>query len=153
MDIVELLQREIQEHKMAWSKLKEENVVLRGFKAIVMKDPKKYAKSGTCVTAEMKKDRIGHNGPPESIFDEEREKFRKEHKLRQEAEGELTIIKGIGNTSPEMKALKEEIKNLKWIKDHDYIFLVDENKKLHAELKKLKEAAEGEINKMRKSGL
>ena len=28
----------------------------------------------------------------------------KEKKKRQEAEGELTIIKGIGNSSPEMKA-------------------------------------------------
>ena len=38
-------------------------------------------------------------------------KYNTEHKSRQEAEGELTIIKGIGNTSPEMEALKEEIKN------------------------------------------
>ena len=52
-----------------------------------------------------------------------------------------------------MKALKTEIKNLKWIKDHDYIFLIDENKKLHAELKKLKEEALGRFNKMMKSGL
>ena len=60
-------------------------------------------------------------------------------KRAQEAEGELIIIKGIGNTSPEMKALKKEIKNLKWIKDHDYIFLVDENKKLHKDVRELKE--------------
>ena len=59
-------------------------------------------------------------------------------KRAQEAEGELTIIKGIGNTSPEMKALKEEIKNLRWIKNHDYIFLIDENKKLHKEVRELK---------------
>ena len=49
-----------------------------------------------------------------------------------------------------MKALKKEIKNLKWIKDHDYIFLVDENKKLHAEIKKLKE---GTVDRARKAGL
>ena len=71
-------------------------------------------------------------------------------KRAQEAEGELTIIKGIGNTSPEMVALKKEIKNLKWIKDHDYIFLIDENKKLHAENKKLKE---GTVDRARKAGL
>ena len=34
-------------------------------------------------------------------------------KRAQEAEGELTIIKGIGNTSPEMKALQAEVENLK----------------------------------------
>ena len=78
------------------------------------------------------------------------EMWREEKKKRQEAEGELTIIKGIGNTSPEMKALKTEIKNLKWIKDHDYIFLVDENKKLHEEVKKLKE---GTVDRARKAGL
>ena len=33
-------------------------------------------------------------------------------KRAQEAEGELTIIKGIGNTSPEMKALKERVVEL-----------------------------------------
>ena len=100
--------------------------------------------AGTCVMGEMRKDREDLDW---------KEKYNKEHKLRQEAEGELTIIKGIGNTSPEMKALKKEIKNLKWIKDHDYIFLIDENKKLHAEVKKLKEEAEGRVNKMRKSGM
>ena len=33
-------------------------------------------------------------------------------KRAQEAEGELIIIKGIGNTSPEMKALKERVVEL-----------------------------------------
>ena len=33
-------------------------------------------------------------------------------KRAQEAEGELTIIKGIGNTSPEMKALRARVKEL-----------------------------------------
>ena len=120
MDLVELLQREIQDWKMKYSKLIVENVNLRGFKSIVMNNPTKYSKSGTCVTAEMKKDRIGHNGPPESIFDEERKKFQnykemyeKEHKLRQEAEGETTIVKGIGQNSPEMKTLKSEVEALK----------------------------------------
>ena len=87
-------------------------------------------------------------------------KYNTEHKSRQEAEGELTIIKGIGNTSPEMEALKEEIKNLKWIKDQDYIFLVDENKKLHKEArelkadnKKLAHEIEDRVNQMRKSGV
>ena len=45
-----------------------------------------------------------------------RELQRENEKLRkraQEAEGENTIIKGIGNTSPEMKALRKEIEELK----------------------------------------
>ena len=35
--------------------------------------------------------------------------WREEKKKRQEAEGEVTIVKGIGMNSPEMKALKKEI--------------------------------------------
>jgi len=41
------------------------------------------------------------------------EMWREEKKKRQDAEGELSIIKGIGNNSPEVKALKEEIEKLK----------------------------------------
>jgi len=93
--------------------------------------------AGTCIMGEMRKDREEPDWYPDGITF--KEKYEKERKLRQEAEGELTIIKGIGNTSPEMKSLKKEIKNLKWINDHDYIFLVDENKKLHKELRELKE--------------
>tara|TARA_R100001480_G_scaffold114374_1_gene114747 strand:+ start:396 stop:710 length:315 start_codon:yes stop_codon:yes gene_type:complete len=40
------------------------------------------------------------------------EMWRAEKKRAQEAEGELTIIKGIGNTSPEMKELRERVKQL-----------------------------------------
>ena len=115
-------------------------------------------RKGVCVTGKLRKDREESNWFPDGITFQE--KYEKEHKLRQEAEGELTIIKGIGNTSPEMKALKKEIKNLKWIKDHDYIFLVDENKKLHKEVRELKhdnkqlaKEIEGRVNHLRKSGL
>ena len=99
-------------------------------------------------------------------------------KRAQEAEGELTIIKGIGNTSPEMKSLKlevealkqqlhtdrnkhqKEIKNLQWVKEQDYIFLVDENKHLHKEIReirndnrKLSLQIEDKVNQLRRSGL
>ena len=45
-------------------------------------------------------------------YNELLEMWRQEKKKRQEAEGELTIIKGIGNTSPEMKTLQERVKQL-----------------------------------------
>ena len=41
------------------------------------------------------------------------EMWRDEKKKRQEAEGEMTIVKGIGMNSPEMKALKKEIDEIK----------------------------------------
>ena len=51
------------------------------------------------------------------IFDTMTDKYywlwREEKKKRQEAEGELTIIKGIGSSSPEMKALQKEVEKLK----------------------------------------
>jgi len=39
--------------------------------------------------------------------------WRDEKKKRQEAEGELTIVRGIGQNSPEMKALQKEIEEIK----------------------------------------
>ena len=55
--------------------------------------------------------------------------WREEKKKRQEAEGELTIIKGIGSSSPEMKALQKEVEELKAElarvkEDHQYDNLV-----------------------------
>ena len=41
------------------------------------------------------------------------EMWRDEKKKRQEAEGEVTIVKGIGQNSPEMKALRKEIDEIK----------------------------------------
>ena len=146
-------------------------------------------KEGVCVTAALKKD---IESP--TVFDEERKKFKKEidyhrywkdmyereHKLRQEAQGETTIVKGIGMNSPEMKDAKARIKELenslsialeinenqqRWVstvedklksqdytRQHDYKFLVDENKKLHKEIDDLKRGEEKRINKAREAG-
>ena len=38
--------------------------------------------------------------------------MREEKKKREEAEGETTIVKGIGMNSPEMKALQKRVKEL-----------------------------------------
>ena len=64
--------------------------------------------------------------------------WREEKKKRQEAEGELTIIKGIGSSSPEMKALQKEVEELKAElarakEDHQYDNLVHQK-----ELKELR---------------
>ena len=58
---------------------------------------------GACITAAMRKDREDS---------EWKTKYEKEHKLRQEAEGDLTIIKAIGSNSPEMKTLKKRVEEL-----------------------------------------
>ena len=86
------------------------------------------------------------------------EEYKKEHKLRQEAEGETNIVKAIGQNSPEMKAAKAKIKELRnsldrfknennecynriaaltetleskdYFKEPDYKYLVNENHRL-----------------------
>ena len=48
------------------------------------------------------------------IMQEWKEKYEKEHKLRQEAENEVILIKGITVTnSPELRAANNEINDLK----------------------------------------
>ena len=71
------------------------------------------------------------------MSDELKELIKKLKKRVEEAEGENTIIKGIGLNSPEMKALQKENYNLKKElemekEDHQYDNLVHEN-----ELKKM----------------
>jgi hypothetical protein len=136
MDLVELLQREIQDWKMKHSKLIVENVNLRGFKSIVMNNPTKYSKSGTCVTAEMKKDRIGHNGPPESIFDEERKNFKDGQAKIKELELSLANALEVNESHRKLNGkLQERLTEVE-----------EDNKKLAHQI-------ENRVNRMRKSGL
>ena len=58
-----------------------------------------------------------------------KDKYEKEHKLRQEAEGETTIVKGIGQNSPEMKAAKLRIEELQ----HELDRIKRENEELKAD--------------------
>ena len=67
-------------------------------------------KGGRCITAEMKKDRIKNEYDYHKYW---KDMYEKEHKLRQEAETETILVKGIGMNSPEMKAAKKEIEELK----------------------------------------
>ena len=101
--------------------------------------------------------------------------YEKEHKLRQEAEGELTIVKGISvHMSPEMRDADKEINNLKndianlketlksrdYFEKDDYKYLIEQNRileqenlELYADNKKLAEQVEDQIDRLRKSGM
>jgi len=68
--------------------------------------------------------------------------YKKEHKLRQEAETETILVKGIGMNSPEMKAAKQEIHKLK----KEICELRQDNRKLSKQI-------EDGIDRMRKAGL
>ena len=138
--------------------------------------PPKESLKKACTLGEMRKDRTYPDLT--EILAQENEKLKKR---AQEAEGELSILKGIETNrvkeaqakswqlQEELDRVKKEkndlftriaelietnekeIKNLKWIKDHDYIFLIDENKKLHAEIKKLKNGTK--LDRARKAGM
>ena len=75
-----------------------------------------------------------------------REKYEKEHKLRQEAETETILIKGIGMNSPEMKAAKQKIEELQ----KEINRIKKENNDLYNRLAKL---TDDQLQKARESGL
>ena len=81
------------------------------------------------------KDNDGEEQDNPTIFDIAREEFKKElnwkerydkeHKLRQEAETETILVKGIGMNSPEMKAAKAKIDDMR--KELDRVKLDNNN--------------------------
>ena len=84
-----------------------------------------------------------------------------------DAELETSLVKAIGINSPEMKAAKAEITELKetlksrdYTRQHDYQFLIDENRRLEEERnevvmdnKKLAQQIEDQVDRLRKSGM
>jgi|5B_taG_2_1085324.scaffolds.fasta_scaffold151260_1 predicted nucleic acid-binding Zn-ribbon protein len=91
-----------------------------------------------------------------------------------DAELETSLVKAVGMNSPEMKAAKEEINDLKnkiasleeclnsrdYTRQHDYKFLIDENHRLEqqyleimADNKKLAQQIEDQVDRLRKSGM
>ena len=98
------------------------------------------------------------------------EDLRVEHKLRQEAEGETTIIKAVGHNSPEMKQAISQIKELEnrlaevltIDEDHQKLNgkmqmriteLEQDNLELHADNKKISLQIEDQLDRARKAGL
>ena len=74
------------------------------------------------------------------------QKYKNEHKLRQEAETETILVKGIGMNSPEMKAAKAKITELQSNLDR----IKKENNDLYNRLAKL---TNDQLQKARESGL
>jgi len=91
-----------------------------------------------------------------------------------DAELETSLVKAVGMNSPEMKAAKEEINNLKnkvadleetlksrdYTRQHDYQFLIDENRRLEEERnevvmdnKKLAQQIDDQVDRLRKAGM
>ena len=83
-----------------------------------------------------------------------------------DAELETSLVKAIGINSPEMKAAKAEITELKetlksrdYTRQHDYQFLIEENRRLEEERnmlmldnKRLAHQIDDQVNQLRKAG-
>ena len=140
-EIIKVLQQEIQSIKMKLSAQIEENVRLKGFKQIVMHDPKKFA------------DNIDYK------------------KKCQELENEMILIKGITVlNSPELRTAQKKIKELE-DRLAEVLGLDDEHQKLngklqmklteieqenielHADNKKLARQVDDQLDRARKAGL
>ena len=84
-----------------------------------------------------------------------------------DAELETSLVKAIGINSPEMKAARKEIAELKetlksrdYTRQHDYQFLIDENRTLEQERnlltvdnKRLAHQIDNQVDRLRKAGL
>ena len=84
-----------------------------------------------------------------------------------DAQLETSLVKAVGMNSPEMRAAKKAIEELKetlksrdYTRQHDYKFLVDENKRLEEERnmltldnKRLAHQIDDQVNRLRKSGV
>ena len=79
------------------------------------------------------------------------QKYKNEHKLRQEAETETILVKGIGMNSPEMKAANKKMEYLQNELDR----VKRENNDLHNKVAALLDAVDPavQIQKARESGL
>ena len=125
-------------------------------------------KEGSCITAEMRKDReelnkVAHDYilTLEKAARDNRVILEKEHKLRQEAEGELTILKGIETNR--VKEAQDALANALEINEsHQKLNgklqeriteLEQDNLELHTDNKKLALQIEDKVNQMRRSGL
>ena len=149
--IVDEYKRELQKLRMELSEQVEENIRLKGFRQMVMEDPAKFEDKRTYKSLKEHANDISYENEVGLV--EENKKLKKR---AEEAEGENTIIKGIGQNSPEMRALQARLKELELINtSHQEL-----NGKLRVELTELKEdnkklayQIEDKVNAMRKSGL
>ena len=107
---------------------------------------------GACIVGEARKDREEADWPPDGITF--KEKYGKERKLRQEAEGELSILKGIETTR--VKEAQEALANaLEVNESHQRL-----NGKLQSRIteveednRKLANQIEDQVRRARKAGM
>ena len=111
----------------------------------IYREKDRQQEAGACIMGEMKKDREELSW---------QEKYNKEHKLRQEAEGELTILKGIETNR--VKEAQDALANaLEVNESHQKLNgkLQERLTELEEENKKMHDAFDKQIDGARKAGL
>ena len=118
----------------------------------IYREKDRQQEAGACIIGEARKDRGEIHW---------KEKYNKEHKLRQEAEGELTILKGIETNR--VKEAQDALANaLEVNESHQKLNgklqerlteLEQENIELHADNIKLARQIEDKLDQLRKAGM
>ena len=158
--LVEQHAKEIWALKQELSKASQELTVLHGTKGVVVSLSNELTRMRKRVE-EAKKNR-SLNTMDEVAYRELQAENEKLKKRTHEAEGETSIVKGIGSNSPEMKALKERVKEL----DNSLAIALEVNEshqrynsklqtrvtELEEDNKKLAYQVEDKIDQMRRAG-
>ena len=129
------------------------------------RDEDRAQEAGACIMAEARKDREEEKEEEKEIDYHRywKDMYEKEHQLRQEAETETILVKGIGMNSPEMKKAKERIAEL----DNSLAIALEINEEhqryngklqtrlteLEEENKKLQDTLNNKLENVRKAGL
>ena len=137
-DIITELKNEIQKWRVKLSSQIEENVRLKGFKAIVMEDPKKYVNwKQRC--QELENEMILIKGITVTNSPEMREALR--------------TIKNLENRLAEVLSLDDDHQKLNGKLQMRITELEQENLELHADNKKVSKQVEDQLERARKAGL
>tara|TARA_Y100001963_G_C6596932_1_gene360652 strand:- start:224 stop:643 length:420 start_codon:yes stop_codon:yes gene_type:complete len=137
-DIITELKNEIQKWRLKLSSQIEENVRLKGFKAMVMEDPKKYVNwKQRC--QELENEMILIKGITVTNSPEMREALR--------------TIKNLENRLAEVLSLDDDHQKLNGKLQMRITELEQENLELHADNKKVSKQVEDQLERARKAGL
>ena len=137
-DIITELKNEIQKWRLKLSSQIEENVRLKGFKAMVMEDPKKYVNwKQRC--QDLENEMILIKGITVTNSPELREANKK--------------IKELENRLAEVLSLEDDHQKLNGKLQMRITELEQENLELHADNKKVSKQVEDQLERARKAGL
>ena len=137
-EIITELKNEIQKWRLKLSSQIEENVRLKGFKAMVMEDPKKYVNwKQRC--QELENEMILIKGITVTNSPEMREALR--------------TIKNLENRLAEVLSLEDDHQKLNGKLQMRITELEQENLELHADNKKVSKQVEDQLERARKAGL